>query len=367
MTTWRRTLLENSRQFLAWLDSTGKAEAALDRIAADLVRFIRFRVQTSQDAQLFWSVIPDVRAACNSEVTYEKDFAAEAYAYVHLLDRYWRTFDVLRELTSRGALPLATNGVRALDVGTGPGPTPYAIQDFYELLREYGEACDIETLKRQSFKVSVVEKSKSMQRFLHHFSELSFRSGPFGADSEDLSTLDFAQERQEYRQQLLREEWYEAETDDYHQTCSSDEANNVSQALHRYRLAIFSNFFTLSETVEQFAPQVSSLFSDLRLGGTVIILSATGCHYGPICQRLEELAIAAGLKPIPEFSAILGSDSYDRVAAPIKRTQHEIFKYLDETAEVPLERAKRWPDYWEPKPHPGRRTKFALRVYRKGK
>lgn len=366
MTTWRRTLLENSQNFLAWLDTGCKAEVALEKIATDLERFIRFRIQTPQDAQQFWNVIPDVRAACNSQDTYEKELAAEAYAFVHLLDRYWRTFDVLRELTARGVLPLATKGVRALDVGTGPGPTPYAIQDFYDLLRQYGTEHQINSFQSQSFKVSIVEQSRSMQRFLHHFSELSTRPGPFGADSEDLTTLDFAKERREYRDHLLRQHWYDPESDTHNSEYSPDVAHNIAQAQHRYRLAVFSNFFTLNETVEQFAPQVSKLYSDLRLGGTVIILSAKGGHYGPIYERLDELAISAGLQPIPEVATVLGSDSYERVAASIKECQYRIFKYLEQLG-GPLTRGKAWPDYWESAPHAGRRTDFALRVYRKGK
>lgn len=367
MATWRRTLLENSNQFLAWLDSKNRAEAALEKLASDLFNFICSQVQTADDARALWNVIPDVRAACNFETTYEKDFAAEAYAYVHLLDRYWRTFDVLREITSRGALPIASNGVQALDVGTGPGPTPYAIQDFYELLRQYGHEHGLTLFQKQTLKVSIVEKSTSMQRFLHHFSERSLRAGPFGADSEDLSMLDFAQEREKVRQKLLREDWYEAETGDYYPTYSPCEANNLSQAHHRYRLAIFSNFFTLNETVEFFAPRVSNIYSDLRHGGTVIILSAKSGHYGPIHKRLEELAIASGLKPLPEVPTVLGGDTYDRVAASIKLTQNRIFNYLENTAGTPLVKDKQWPDYWNPNPHPGRRTEFALRVYRKGK
>ena len=35
-------------------------------------------------------------------------------------------------------LPLGNEGVNILDVGTGPAPTPYAIQDFDYQLRSYG-------------------------------------------------------------------------------------------------------------------------------------------------------------------------------------------------------------------------------------
>jgi ribosomal protein RSM22 (predicted rRNA methylase) len=53
--------------------------------------------------------------------------AVEAYAYVHLLERYRRTWSALKYMCKVAALLLGTRGIRVLDVGSGPGPSVYAV------------------------------------------------------------------------------------------------------------------------------------------------------------------------------------------------------------------------------------------------
>jgi hypothetical protein len=93
------------------------------------------------------------------------------------------------------ALPLGKEGVRILDVGTGPAPTPYAISDFYELLRDYGMTVGSGELAQQTTHFTIIERSAEMCRFMHHFSEFTGRSGPFGSDQSDFSLVDPAAER----------------------------------------------------------------------------------------------------------------------------------------------------------------------------
>jgi hypothetical protein len=64
--------------------------------------------------------------------------AVEAYAYLHLLERYRRFWTVLMRLMEVGRLPLARTEVRLLDVGAGPAPVTYATIDFYQALHAYG-------------------------------------------------------------------------------------------------------------------------------------------------------------------------------------------------------------------------------------
>ena len=65
--------------------------------------------------------------------------AESAYAWIHLPDRYVRTWLALEVLVERCLLPMGKEGVRALDVGTGPGPSAFATHDFYAAMMRYAD------------------------------------------------------------------------------------------------------------------------------------------------------------------------------------------------------------------------------------
>ena len=109
-----------------------------------LSEFLIARIRSEADARDFWNTIPHVRKACNDPCTYQLPWAAEAYAYVHLLLRYCRTWAVLKHLTAKAVLPLGSQGVRVLDVGTGPAPALYAIDDFYSALDRFAQESEIQ-------------------------------------------------------------------------------------------------------------------------------------------------------------------------------------------------------------------------------
>jgi SAM-dependent methyltransferase len=273
----------------------------------------------------------------------------------------------LTELTSKGVLPTASEGVRVLDVGTGPGPAAIAIEDYYSLLTEFGGVSEARNFIGQSAAVSVIEQSEEMLRFLRHFCEFASRPAPNEAPS-DFSTLDVVTDRVNYHHRLRSAEWYEPATDDYFPEYSAADANTVAQRLHRYRLIVFSNFFTEEKSVLEFRNVILKLFKDLRNGGTVTVLSASGRQYKSIHETIASLAASSRLKPMREVSSSLGAGSYFRVAGIIKNFQHKVYLHLlSLSGPDSLERGKSWPDYWNPEPYQGRRSEFGLRVYRKGK
>jgi hypothetical protein len=135
----------------------------------------------------------------------------------------------------------------------------------------------------------------------------------------------------------------------------------------RFRFLVFSNFFTIADTVRSLRQPIQTLFNDLRFGSVAIILGATGVKYRDIYRSLTEIACSAGLLPLPEVAPILGAGSYPHAAAIIKLAQHQVFEHLTDIAgEGALARGNDWPDYWDPTPSRRKRTEFALRVFRKG-
>jgi hypothetical protein len=340
----------------------------LSSLATQLAGYLTRVMYSPETCEVFWNAVPLVRSACNNNETYEKPFAVEAYAFQHLLDRYWRTWEVLEELTRAAALPLGKEGVRVMDVGTGPAPTPYAIADFYRALRQFGQENAIEELAGQHVELCVVERSPAMNRFLHAFSEFANRSGPFGADVADFANLNPPQERESFRQFLSRSEYYDPETKEYVSQYAPEEVDSIAQRHGRFRLVVLSNFLTLDETLRQFEPTLRALFSDLRSGSYVVVLGGKGNHYGKIYEALTALVRDCGFIALPEVPRILGKEKNLEAAKIIKICQNEVFRHLENTAGTRrIVRDSKHPDYWEREPHPKKQTKFSLHVFRKGK
>ena len=128
--SWRQILKRYASSFSAWLNETDREYECLDRLATFLSQYLISRVESATPAREFWGTIPEVRRACNEARTYERPWAAEAYAFVHLLERYRRMWSALKHLTATAVLPLGARGVRALDIGTGPAASLYAIDDY---------------------------------------------------------------------------------------------------------------------------------------------------------------------------------------------------------------------------------------------
>lgn len=368
-TTWRQMLKRHGGSFLSWLEQTERESAFLDSLAQHLEEFLMSIIRTANDARQFWDSIPEVRRSCNNPSTYELPWAAEAYAYVHLLERYRRTWAVLKHLTALAVLPLAARGVRTLDVGTGPAPTLYAVDDFYAALGEYVQISGVEELYIPAPTLDCIERSSAMAHFMHLFSEFCRRRGPFGATISDFTGLDFHAERESYRRNYSSETYWDTETEAYEEYYDPSTAAEEASGLFRYRLVIFSNFLTLGETVSHFEQELRRLLIDLGAGAVVIVLGGTGDEYQEVYSKLTNLATEARMKKAQWDSNGLGKlTPNDQPACRIKGCQYAVYQHLSQLVHhPPLPHKRDWPDYWTPVPSPRTRTKFALRVFRRGR
>src|SRR6476619_3253566 len=100
-TTWRRLLQEHHNRFLTWVDSTGVRHKAFDRLASALETLLLDHVLIGdseislvQSCTRFAEAIPIVLSNCDEPI-YDQPFVAEAYAFVHLLERYRRATVIL--------------------------------------------------------------------------------------------------------------------------------------------------------------------------------------------------------------------------------------------------------------------------------
>ena len=168
---WTFLLKQDGPDFLAWVRDEQMLSRRLDILAAALSSLLHEWIRTPEEAHDVWMAVPEVLGRCNEQATYEKPGAASAYAWLHLLDRYVRTWLALERLVQCACLPMGRDGVRALDVGTGPGPAAFGIHDFYASMVQFSEVRD-EPKWRQPADVTCVEFDASTNHFRHQLAEV---------------------------------------------------------------------------------------------------------------------------------------------------------------------------------------------------
>lgn len=275
---------------------------------------------------------------------------------------------VLNHLTAENLLPLGAHGVRTLDVGTGPAPALYAINDYYAALTEYAREQQIRPLMIPPPTLHSIENSGAMAYFMHGFSEFSRRRGPFGPTITDFTGLDFRAKREFHFRNYQYETFWDPTTEEYEEWYDPSLAAEESSRLFRYRLVVFSNFLTLGDAVSRFEAELRNLFNDLSAGSIVVVLGATGGTYQEVYERLAELADDAHLLQDRWDTDNLGHAMEARIAERIKGAQYRVYEHLAQLInDPPLPRGNDWPDYWTPEPSRKARNKFALRVFRCGR
>ena len=242
---------------------------------------------------------------CNEAKTYSLGGANVAYAWLHLLDRYVRTWLALEHLLRDGLLPMGIQGVRVLDIGTGPGPSAIATHDFYVALTEYAAKGGSE-LWRQPPRVTCVEPAASMNHLRHALAEtLAVRGAPqsivaIAVGSHDFASIRPREERKELQWRLRGkyEQHYDCDLNEWHDelTYTAEEANREANPHRRYRLFTFSNFLTTLNTVSEFESNLEETLSDAQPGSVALMIGGKGEDYSMIQERMARLAGVSGFR-----------------------------------------------------------------------
>ena len=360
---WQHLLRRHGPEFLAWLEAEGILNRVFGLLAADLESYLLQTLDGEMAGATFMRAIPDVLKKCNDDI-YDRPLRAEAYAFMHLLERYRRAWRVLEELTSTANLPLARHGVRTLDVGTGPAPVLYAVNDFYGSLTQFAGARQIDDLRLPAPELVAIEGSHGMQRFVHLFSEWARRaSGPFGAQWRDFAEFDPADERAHALKSRIAQIAREDNTSEGFASWWVHDNEGFLHGLHTYRLCVFSNFLTTPEVLERFQTRVDAAFASVTAGGVVLITGSADGRYGPIYDEIQHQAAAAGLRRL-DVRARFEPPDPDPCGAIIKSVYTRIWTRLEELGVAEPDRVERVNDLWDPDV-PYSTTSFALDAYRR--
>jgi hypothetical protein len=251
--------------------------------------------------------LPRVLRDCDS-LTFDTDAEVRAYAALHLADRYGRVLQVLEYIFAIGRLPLRHAGVAALEVGAGPAPALYAIDDFYDdLVRWPGRGGDWST---GPLRISdALDKAPGWDRLLHRFSEQLIadrRAAPasgqlsFGRALSEFAGLNVRAVHHESIASLASD--IEAEFDRADESISRATARRFAyeQGTNRpsaYDLIFVAYFLTRANPPKSFQAELRRLMRSLTPGGVLAVLSSTE-QYNEIRPALETLARGAGLTPV---------------------------------------------------------------------
>ncbi len=309
--SWTSLLKQEGPDFLAWLRTQRTLSRKFDVLSKALSTLLQNCIRTPEQAADVWKAVPAVIERCNERETYEMPGAACAYAWLHLLDRYVRTWFALELLVEKHCLPMGKKGVRALDVGTGPGPSAFAIHDFYASMVEFSQTLSQtrdDSKWRQPSHVTCVEFDGSTNHFRHLLAEVIFEQAQRESEGvlamcgnlADFGEVEPTRERMEHFQALSNAE--ETYFDEVRGEWTSDllylpyEANYIAQSQHRYRLITFSNFLTTVKTAKCFKPNLVDIFCDAAPGTVLLVLGGTGGPYPEVYQYTDQLAEPAGFE-----------------------------------------------------------------------
>lgn len=334
--TWTDLQRTEGYELIDWLRANGKLEESLEEMADALFDLFQ-RFLSVDEIPSVWDAVPLVMAKCDDPKTYSTWGAVCAYAWLHLLDRYVRTWLALEVLVEHNCLPMGKFGVNTLDVGTGPGPSAFATRYFYDALVEYSEVRKRPSW-RQEAHIQCVEIQSLTNGLRHYLAEMVYeRSGrsrsavlEMCSGLHDFGKINPGVERRDRHRQLLRE--IEISLDDEYSLSPVDEispnvANSIAQSLHRYRLFTFSNFLTNCDMILRNRKYLLRTLSDAGRGSVLVVLGAKEGEYPQVYEYLDRIAKRSGFRLRIEGYEV--SSSASSVADRVYEEGKRVYDYLE--------------------------------------
>ena len=334
---WRGLQRREGPTFLKWLRENGNLIQGAELYSKAVSTLLLAEITTGDDAREVWAGVPGALQNSDSYTAEGDRGIVDAYAWLHFLERYVRTWRALEHLVQHWCLPMGTHGVRALDVGAGLGPAAFAIHDFYRATVEFADGTG-SPMWRQPVEVKCVEKAGGFNALRHHISEFVHQEsgGRWPSVLSITSNLpDFA----DYRPQQDRKERFatlrDAEEDYLDESSgewtsdrlySAEEANGIAQSLHRYRLFSFANFFAGPGIVDDFKENLAEVLDDASPGSAMLVIGGKKDQYPETYKRLTALAEAAGFRQMPLDVEVASTDS--EVASRVYEGGRRLYSHL---------------------------------------
>ena len=315
---WTGLQRRQGAEVLRWLRVSKALQTGFSALRSNLHALLEERVQTKEDALKVWTAVPSVMGECDDPDTFTKPETVSAYSWLHLPDRYVRTWLTLQEFVKHFLLPMGKEGVRVLDVGTGPGPAAFATHDFYAAMTAYAEVSGNE-LWRQPPDMTCVESSRAMNSFRHHLAEfMAMHGAPHSvlamcSDIGDFESILPTEGRRALNHSLRgqEDEYYDEEREQWDSDLryTPEEANEIANNQHRYRLFTFSNFLTNTTIVDKFDANLTDILNDAGAGSVLVLIGGKEGEYERVRQKVADLAHKAGFSRTIENLRVSSQDA----------------------------------------------------------
>jgi hypothetical protein len=157
--------------------------------------------------------------------------------------------------------------------------------------------------------IHIAEGSGSMRHFFHVLSEHMGRPGPFGAEFANFETIDLPRlRRRQYEN--WRNQHEDPDSLGYFDDVSDiNEINDAAQRLFRYRLFVWSNFFTTLDGAQRSRSALQQLVRDAGAGSVFLLLGGVGVNYPEIFTAIREVFEEAQARVIVDFTSCWWAES----------------------------------------------------------
>lgn len=324
---WAKMMAQEGPEFITWLGRHSVLRNRISITANAISQLLFAEIDTEIAARKFWQGVPRALSHESPETMAEDWGIVRAYAWLHFLERYARTWSALQYLLEERRLPMGRYGVKALDVGAGLGPASFAIHDFYTAMVDFAAETD-NPKWHQPPDITCVERATGFSAMRSQLWEMvhSVTHGYWPSrlsrwnNLTDFTEIHPSQERADEFARLRGADityWDDFRKEEASELLYTDqEAHEQSQSMHRYRLFVFANFFTSHESVDEMAGNLGELLADANPGSVLLVMGGEGSDYPGIYKQLQRIAVEAGFRIIvPDARASSEISSVDNIVS----------------------------------------------------
>ncbi len=291
----KRSLLKRTfPEFQEWATENEVIERDLMKYASGLKDLLKIAVRDEVDRKKFGTALLETTGQM-ANINFDLEYVGLAYAARFFLDRYVRLRHILPKLWEYGVLPVGTNELKILDLGTGPGNALFALHDLYQDINAFAKVNE-PRLETQVEALRYVEQSHEMRGFLTRFSESFIRTEVWGIE-EDLKNLDLIQDRGGMRRRLIGD-WAQADEETSYEGIVHyvDHVDTGWKNKFRHNIVICMYMFTTEERMQEHEYNFGTALRMLNNGGIGMLVGYPVKGHDVIFETADQLAQSAGCK-----------------------------------------------------------------------
>ncbi len=365
----KQLLLKTYEEFDIWVREQGSLESNLRVLSEQLRNFLDTWVLVDpEQARQFVYAIPKALGQCDNREALKDPLFPAVYAYLHMLERYRRTWYVLNLLFQVGSLPIGFAPLQMVDVGMGPGPNSYAIQDFYKEVNEFATAAGKTEICTNDVQPFIIERSRNMCHFTHLFSEYAHRPGPFGANQTEFSNFFPSQMSSQNWRYFVDQTMEDLDTSERFAEWWLRDSGYQRGVELDFRLVVISYFFTPDNLPDCYRLEVDDLFKWIRPGAVIVVFGGAGSQYKQVLDQVQAIADTNRLLTLERVSSNIDVSYTDEAAQVIKQFYLQVAQILKCRTSIDLESIEGLPkELWDSDTPLSGPKSYAVRAFRKGR